>query len=61
MRYVLRDRDPDGEAAKAYVRLSIDLLTLLQGIKHTADDEQRRTVAASIMTLESALVFFFAG
>ena len=59
MRYTLRDRDPDGEAAKTYVRLTTDLLNLLQSIKHTADGD-RRTVAASIMALESSLVFFFA-
>jgi hypothetical protein len=61
MRYLLRERDPDGQAATTYVRLTNDLINLLQGIKHTADDEERRTVAASIMALESALVYFFAG
>ena len=61
MRYILRNRDPDSDAAKVFVRHANDVLRLLQGVKHTPSNQDRRVVTASILSLEAVLVFLFAG
>jgi hypothetical protein len=59
MRYLLRDRDPDGPMATVYVRNAQDVLGLLQKIKHTAENVGPEELAALMMSIEATLVFLF--
>jgi hypothetical protein len=61
MRFLLRERDPDGELASEYVRHGVCVLNLLQGIKHTREDLDLRQIASLILSVETLFAFLLAG
>jgi hypothetical protein len=58
-KYLLRDREPDGPAAKLYVRQLSDTHRLLERIKHGQDIVDLRTMACLASTTEAILTFLF--
>lgn len=59
MRYILRERDPDGAIASAYVRHAQEVIEHLQEIKHTEAGASPRELAALVMSIENVLIFLF--
>ncbi len=57
MRYILRERDPDGPVASTYVRHAQEALNNLQKIKHAGECGDNRELVALIMSVENVLIF----
>ena len=57
MRFLLREREPDGSSATLFVNQARDLIGELQTIKHQARTDDLHAVAAMLMSLETILLY----
>ncbi len=60
MRYLLRDRDPDGVTATTFIRHGLDVLNLLQGMKHSDKSAKASVLGVLIVSIENLLGFLLA-